>query len=71
MAERIFQFFQRLNRAEDYAGTGMDLALVHKAMQRMGGTSGPKARRLRAQRFIWKFQVSGLPKLGGQHDKHH
>ena len=37
MAECIFQVFQHLNRAEDYAGTGMGLALVRKAMQRMGG----------------------------------
>jgi len=37
MAERIFQVFERLNRAEDYPGTGMGLALVRKAMQRMGG----------------------------------
>ena len=29
--------FQRLQRSEDYAGTGVGLALVRKAMQRMGG----------------------------------
>jgi PAS domain S-box-containing protein len=35
--ERIFEIFQRLQRAEDYPGTGVGLAIVHKAMQRMGG----------------------------------
>lgn len=35
--ERIFDIFSRLQRAEDYAGTGVGLALVRKAMQRMGG----------------------------------
>jgi PAS domain S-box-containing protein len=35
--ERIFGIFQRLQRAEDYPGTGVGLAIVHKAMQRMGG----------------------------------
>ncbi|WP_409524714.1 ATP-binding protein [Nitrincola sp. MINF-07-Sa-05] len=35
--DRIFQIFQRLHRPEDYAGTGVGLALVSKAMQRMGG----------------------------------
>lgn len=35
--DRIFGIFQRLQRAEDYAGTGVGLALVAKAMQRMGG----------------------------------
>jgi hypothetical protein len=35
--DRIFEMFQRLQRAEDYPGTGIGLALVRKAMQRMGG----------------------------------
>ncbi len=34
---RIFDIFQRLHRAEDYPGTGIGLALVYKAMQRMNG----------------------------------
>jgi signal transduction histidine kinase len=35
--DRIFDIFQRLNRSEDYPGTGIGLAIVRKAMQRMGG----------------------------------
>jgi len=35
--ERIFEIFARLERAEDYPGTGVGLALVRKAVQRMGG----------------------------------
>lgn len=35
--DRIFEIFQRLQLAEDYPGTGVGLAIVHKAMQRMGG----------------------------------
>jgi PAS domain S-box-containing protein len=35
--DRIFEIFQRLQRAEDYPGTGVGLAIVYKAMQRMGG----------------------------------
>lgn len=35
--DRIFDIFQRLLRAEDYPGTGVGLAIVRKAMQRMGG----------------------------------
>lgn len=35
--DRIFEIFQRLQRAEDYPGTGVGLAIVHKAVQRMGG----------------------------------
>ena len=35
--DRIFEIFQRLQRAEDFHGTGVGLAIVRKAMQRMGG----------------------------------
>ncbi|MBN1651411.1 MAG: PAS domain S-box protein [Bacteroidales bacterium] len=35
--DKIFEIFQRLHRMEDYEGTGIGLAMVAKAMQRMGG----------------------------------
>jgi light-regulated signal transduction histidine kinase (bacteriophytochrome) len=35
--DRIFGIFQRLQKADDYSGTGIGLAIVQKAMQRMGG----------------------------------
>ena len=35
--DRIFDIFQRLNPGEDYPGTGVGLAIVRKAMERMGG----------------------------------
>jgi PAS domain S-box-containing protein len=35
--DRIFEIFQRLQRSEEYPGTGVGLALVRKAMERMGG----------------------------------
>jgi len=34
---RIFEIFQRLHREEDYPGTGIGLAIVRKALERMGG----------------------------------
>ncbi len=35
--EHIFDIFQRLNVTVDYPGTGIGLAIVRKAMERMGG----------------------------------
>jgi signal transduction histidine kinase len=35
--DRIFDIFQRLNAAEDFPGTGVGLAIVRKAMERMDG----------------------------------
>ncbi len=35
--DRIFEIFQRLEKVEDYPGTGVGLALVRRAVQRMDG----------------------------------
>lgn len=35
--DKIFEMFQRLNRVEEYSGTGIGLAMVRKAAERMHG----------------------------------
>jgi len=35
--DRIFALFQRLHRPDQVAGTGIGLAMVHKAIERMDG----------------------------------
>ncbi|MBN1950261.1 MAG: PAS domain S-box protein [Bacteroidales bacterium] len=35
--QKIYEIFQRLQRAEDFPGTGIGLAMVNKAMHRMNG----------------------------------
>jgi signal transduction histidine kinase len=35
--DRVFNVFERLHTGAEYPGTGIGLAIVHKALQRMGG----------------------------------
>ena len=42
--DRAFDIFQRLNRSEDYPGTGVGLAIVRKSMERMGGRAWAESR---------------------------
>jgi PAS domain S-box-containing protein len=50
--DRIFEIFQRLQRAEDYPGTGIGLAIVRKAVQRMGGSIRAESSPDKGARFI-------------------
>jgi signal transduction histidine kinase len=48
---RIFELFQRLHPESRYKGTGVGLAIVRKAIHRMGGTVGVEAAEPRGSRF--------------------
>ncbi|MBV8880716.1 MAG: PAS domain S-box protein [Planctomycetaceae bacterium] len=49
--ERIFGIFERLNRTEDYPGTGIGLALVRRAVTRQGGRCGVESEPGAGSRF--------------------
>lgn len=49
--ERIFGLFQRLHRSEDFPGTGIGLAIVRRAMERMKGSAGVESSLGRGSRF--------------------
>jgi PAS domain S-box-containing protein len=49
--ERIFGVFERLHGEETYPGTGMGLAIVRKAIERMGGQVGVESQIGEGSRF--------------------
>ncbi len=49
--ERIFGIFERLNRAEQYPGTGIGLAIVRRAVERLGGSVGVESQLGKGSRF--------------------
>jgi len=49
--ERIFRIFERLNPTETFPGTGIGLAIVRRAMERMGGLSGVESELGQGSRF--------------------
>jgi light-regulated signal transduction histidine kinase (bacteriophytochrome) len=51
MQRRLFGLFERGVRAEDFQGTGIGLAIVRKAVERMGGTAGVESKAGAGSRF--------------------
>jgi PAS domain S-box-containing protein len=51
MEKRIFEIFQRLNPQNAYEGTGIGLAIVRKAVERMGGRIGVETELDKGSRF--------------------
>jgi signal transduction histidine kinase len=49
--DRIFNIFERVGGGTAYEGTGMGLAIVRKAVQRMGGTLGVESDAGRGSKF--------------------
>jgi PAS domain S-box-containing protein len=54
---RIFEMFHRLRSAGAYAGTGMGLAIVRKAIERMDGRVGVESEPGRGSRFWFELRA--------------
>lgn len=54
--DRIFRVFERLHGEEDYPGTGIGLAIVRKAVERMGGRVGVESAPGQGSRFWVELQ---------------
>ncbi|MBS0659196.1 MAG: CHASE3 domain-containing protein [Verrucomicrobia bacterium] len=59
--EKVFEIFQRLHRAEEYPGTGVGLALVRKAMERMGGSVTAESAPGRGATFTLRLPLAAAP----------
>jgi PAS domain S-box-containing protein len=57
--ERVFRIFERLHAAGKYSGTGIGLALVAKAMERMDGSAGVEPNPGGGSRFWLELERAG------------
>ena len=57
--ERIFKIFERLHDVESYPGTGIGLAIVRKAVARLGGRIGVESREGEGSRFWIELKQPG------------
>ena len=49
--KRIFNIFERVGEMQNYEGTGIGLAIVHRAVERMGGSCGVESEHGKGSRF--------------------
>jgi PAS domain S-box-containing protein len=57
--QRIFTMFERVNSASAYEGTGIGLAIVRKALERMGGTAGVQSEIGHGSKFWIQLKKGG------------
>jgi signal transduction histidine kinase len=55
---KLFRVFERLHGREDYPGTGIGLAIVRRALERMGGSAGVESAPGEGSRFWIELKES-------------
>jgi light-regulated signal transduction histidine kinase (bacteriophytochrome) len=63
--DKIFGVFQRLHPRERYPGTGIGLAIVKKAVERMRGRVGVESQPGKGSRFWLELQVDAVAQSSG------
>jgi signal transduction histidine kinase len=56
--EQIFKLFHRLHRDDHYEGTGIGLALVYKALERMGGSVHAESKEGEGATFVVELPIA-------------
>jgi PAS domain S-box-containing protein len=57
---KLFRIFERLHGRDEYPGTGIGLAIVRRALERMNGASGVESALGRGSRFWIELPAAGL-----------
>lgn len=62
---KIFSIFERVGDMQNYEGTGIGLAIVHRAVQRMGGSCGVESAPGEGSRFWVDLPAAVAPEMAG------
>lgn len=65
---RLFGMFERIHPESEYEGTGIGLAIVRKAMERMGGHVGMESDGVNGSKFWIELPAAEAQKLNGNEE---